>query len=122
LSGVLRRKCVVATLGWTRVSFQEIGDERLVFCRERFAGELFKRGLAARPEIEPKFVGEIEQVAPGIAIAARKLFDQLLALVRRRSLSPIVSAIFLLSAVCSKIFRSGAIDGCLLRAPCGLPL
>src|SRR6516165_1233265 len=44
------------------------------------------------------------------------------ALVSIFSLSPIVRATFLLSAACSKILRSGAIDGGLFRAPCGLPL
>ena len=52
--------------------------------RQCLAAELVKGGLAAGPKVELELVGEVEQVPPGIAIAARELFDQVLD-PRRRS-------------------------------------
>ena len=58
-------------------SLEEVGHEGLVLRRKCFAGQLVERSLVAGAEIEPQFVGEIEQVAPRIAVAARKLIDEL---------------------------------------------
>ena len=59
-----------------RVSPQEIRDQGLVFCGKRLAGELFQRGPAARREIEPELVGEIESIPPRMAVTTRELLDQ----------------------------------------------
>ena len=67
----------ISVVGRGGLSLEEVCDQRLVFGRKRLAGEFFEGRLAAGAEIEPKFVGKIEQVPSRIAVAARELVDQL---------------------------------------------
>ena len=58
------------------VPFQKIGEHRFVICgRGRLGWALFSLTLACK-EIDPEFVGKIDQVAPGISITTRKLIDE----------------------------------------------
>ena len=57
-------------------ALEEIGDQGLIFGCQRLAAELFEGGLAAGPKVELELVSKIEQVAPGMAIAACELLGQ----------------------------------------------
>jgi hypothetical protein len=76
--GIVARIDLAGRVGLDGVPLHVIGQQSFVIGRERRRNALFESGTLARYQVDPKSLGESEEIAPRVAVAFGKLIDQML--------------------------------------------